>query len=52
MIKFIEWLGGFYAGLRGCGVGIASINYIDGYVYGYQRALAIERRNNGEGVNA
>ncbi len=39
MIKFIEWLGGFYAGLRGVNFSFGSLNFVDGYSYGYQEGL-------------
>lgn len=37
MLKFIEWLNGYYCGLSGTDSNIGSLNFIDGYAYGYQK---------------
>ena len=38
MIKFIEWLIGYYSGLTGVNFAQGTMNFIDGYAYGYQEA--------------
>ena len=37
MIKFLEWLGGYFAGIVGVNFIEGSLNFIDGYAYGYQK---------------
>jgi len=35
--KFIEWLVGYFAGIEGVNFAQGSLNFIDGYAYGYQK---------------
>ena len=37
MIKFLEWLGGYFAGIVGPNFVEGSLNFIDGYAHGYQQ---------------
>lgn len=37
MIKFLEWLGGYFSGIVGVNFAHGSLNFIDGYAYGYQK---------------
>ena len=37
MYKFLEWLSGYYSGLTGVNFAQGTMNFIDGYAYGYQK---------------
>ncbi|MHA1832469.1 MAG: hypothetical protein ACTSV7_00640 [Candidatus Baldrarchaeia archaeon] len=37
MIKFIEWLSGYFSGIEGASYRNQALNFIDGYAYGYQK---------------
>lgn len=37
MIKFLEWLGGYFSGIVGVNTDNGSLNFIDGYAHGYQQ---------------